>query len=351
MTVKTGNAPLNMSPIKVMIAAVLPALRSTLVAPGFFDPLRRGSSNPINLQVITALEIEPIRYDARINPQLFGSVIPSAINESMKNLQSNNNGDSIHHDANKRQSKVQCVFVHGWGMNSAVWSSFIEQLPDYIEPVCIDLPGHGKFNQSQFENLQDLVDHLLEQSQTVLRDSAIWVGWSLGALPVLEIARQQPGRVRKMVLLASSPCFVKQDGWELAVDETVFDLFAQNLNDNIEKTLRRFLSLQVQGMAESRDVLRILRTAIIGQGLPSTEALSAGLDVLKSTDLRAQLNQLSVPQCWLLGQRDSLVPSELHQYLSVQAGVKSHIINGSAHLPFISHAEEVMQQFLEFIHA
>ena len=244
---------------------------------------------------------------------------------------------------------MQCVFVHGWGMNSAVWDSFIEQLPETIEPVCIDLPGHGEFNQADFGDLQDLVDHLLEQSGVVLNSAAIWVGWSLGALPVLELARQHPETVDKVILMASNPCFVIRDDWQTAVKESVFDLFADNLQQNIEKTLQRFLSLQVRGMAESRDVLRILRAAIVGQGLPSSKALSAGLQVLKYSDLREQVKQLTMPQLWLLGEGDSLVPVALNDYLSVQAGVKSHIISGSAHLPFVSHTEEVMQQFLAFI--
>lgn len=241
------------------------------------------------------------------------------------------------------------MFVHGWGMNSAVWDSFIEQLPDTIEPVCIDLPGHGKFNQSGFNNLQDLVDHLLEQAKQLLNGPALWVGWSLGALPILELCRQSPELVSKVIVVASNPCFVIRDDWHSAVEESVFDLFADNLQQNVEKTLQRFLSLQVRGMEQSRDVLRILRAAIVGQGLPSSEALNAGLQVLKSTDLRGLVKQLEVPQLWLLGEGDSLVPAALAQYLNVQAGVKSHIIGGSAHLPFVSHTEEVMQQFLAFI--
>ena len=243
---------------------------------------------------------------------------------------------------------MQCVFVHGWAMNSAVWDSLIEQLPACIEPICIDLPGHGNFNQNGFKNLQDLVDHLLEQASIKLSGPAVWVGWSLGALPVIELARQNPQHVSKLMLIASNPCFVTREGWTYAVDESVFDLFAGNLQQNFEKTIQRFLSLQVQGMEQSREVLRTLREAITAQGLPSEGALNSGLDVLKISDLRKQLSTLTMPQLWLLGDRDTLVPAGLNDYLSIQSTIKSHIISGSAHLPFISHTEEVMQHFLEF---
>lgn len=228
-------------------------------------------------------------------------------------------------------------------MNSAVWQPFIEQLPDNIEPVCIDLPGHGEFNQRSFSGLQDLTDHLLQQTQH-LSGPRIWVGWSLGALPLLQLASDHADKVSELLILASNPKFVADDDWSQGVEETVFDLFADNLQSNIEKTLQRFLSLQVQGMKESREVLRQLRQLIVNRGLPSADALTAGLEVLKNTDARAQLAELKSPVRWLLGEKDTLVPASLDDYLKSLSGVKSHIIAGSAHLPFISHSDTVLQQ-------
>ena len=59
--IKTGIAPLMPSPIKVIAAAFLPPIRSTLVAPGLLEPSVRGSGSLKALQTKIALEIEPIR--------------------------------------------------------------------------------------------------------------------------------------------------------------------------------------------------------------------------------------------------------------------------------------------------
>ena len=243
---------------------------------------------------------------------------------------------------------MRCVFVHGWGMNSAIWQPLISQLPKYIKPVCIDLPGHGEFNQHSFSTLQDLTDHLIEQTKS-LSWPAIWVGWSLGLLPILQLAQQQPEKVNRLIAFSSNPRFVAGDNWLHGVEEAVFDLFAENLQDNTEKTLQRFLSLQVQGMNDSRELLRQLRQTMLHRGLPSAEALTAGLDVLKQTDLRELVNQLDKPIDWWLGDKDTLVPASLNDYLSSLSGVKSHIIAGAAHLPFISHADQLLPGFLDFI--
>jgi pimeloyl-[acyl-carrier protein] methyl ester esterase len=278
----------------------------------------------------------------------------------MKNPLSEKFHDSIQQDTPEGQcvteqsgaeqcNSVQCVFVHGWAMNSAVWAPLLERLPDSIEPICVDLPGHGEFNQQGFTDLEDLTEHLQSQLQSKLKAPAIWIGWSLGALPVLKLAKQRPDLVKKAFIIASNPCFVKREGWSTAVADEVFDLFAGNLQQNLDKTIQRFLSLQVQGMEESREVLRQLRAAINAQGMASPEALTAGLDVLKSTDLRELLQHLSVPLCWLLGDKDSLVPVQLNDYLNKLSHVKSHIISGSAHLPFVSHVDDVLQQLTDFI--
>ena len=52
---------------------------------------------------------------------------------------------------------VTCVFVHGWAMNSAVWQECIEQLPDWINVVLVDLPGHGSMAEVSAASLDDYV--------------------------------------------------------------------------------------------------------------------------------------------------------------------------------------------------
>ena len=58
---QTGSIPFRTSKIKTATAAPLPPIRSTLVAPGFPEPLSRGSGNPAMRQTRMALEIEPQR--------------------------------------------------------------------------------------------------------------------------------------------------------------------------------------------------------------------------------------------------------------------------------------------------
>lgn len=59
--IAVGSKPFSISPNNVNPAAFLLPIRSTLVAPGFFDPVLRGSGRLISLQVIMAADTEPSR--------------------------------------------------------------------------------------------------------------------------------------------------------------------------------------------------------------------------------------------------------------------------------------------------
>ncbi len=72
VAIRVGRKPLSKSPISVMLAAFLPAMRSTLVAPGLSEPSLRGSENPIILLRIMALEIAPNRYEKIIKAKNVG---------------------------------------------------------------------------------------------------------------------------------------------------------------------------------------------------------------------------------------------------------------------------------------
>ncbi len=239
---------------------------------------------------------------------------------------------------------VTCVFVHGWAMNSAVWDECIKQLPDWINVVLVDLPGHGSMAEVAADSLDDYVQALIPLAHRPV----LWVGWSLGGLAVLRLAELYPQRVAAAMLVATNPCFVSQADWPCAVDESVFKQFASDLNKNQKKTIRRFLALQVKGLADVMNVVRQLQQSIESRGQASIQALNTGLDILLDTDLRQSLKSIDCPLHWMLGVKDSLVPAELAQVLLKDFSQDDVSLQPEAsHAPFISEPEIFVAQLLK----
>jgi len=238
---------------------------------------------------------------------------------------------------------VTCVFVHGWAMNSAVWDECIKQLPDWINVVVIDLPGHGSMAGVKSLVLDDYVQALTP----LVHRPVLWVGWSLGGLAVLRLAELFPQRVAAAMLVATNPCFAARADWSCAVESSIFDQFASDLNKNQDKTIRRFLALQVKGLPDAMHVVRQLQKSIQARGQASMQALNSGLKILLDTDLRQMLKSIDCPLHWYLGAKDSLVPAELAQALTDKYAQENVVLHPYAsHAPFISHDKDFVKQLI-----
>lgn len=245
----------------------------------------------------------------------------------------------------KKTGKVTVVFVHGWAMNGAVWQACFDLLPEWMDVIQVDLPGHGTMADVKAESLNDYVQALA----ALVNRPVIWVGWSLGGLALLQLARCYPERIAGLFMVASTPCFVQKEGWSCAVDKNVFELFADSLEKNTDATIKRFLALQVKGSGVSMSTVRELQQSLQQRGRASIEALRSGLNILATSDLRNELPYLNCPVTWLLGGRDTLVPIALSGALkTLQPNIKNIVEKEAAHAPFISHPENFATALIEF---
>ena len=243
------------------------------------------------------------------------------------------------------------VLIHGWGMNSAVWNSVERRLSKKYRVTRIELPGHGA---SEYDPQQSALTDWAEACLAVAPACAIWIGWSLGGQLAIQAALGAPERISMLVLIAASPKFTRDDSWHAAMPRETLKAFRQELANNSQQALERFLLLQVQGGDQARRVLRILRQA--QQARPETDsaALAQGLTLLLTVDLRRALAQLRCRMLWLLGEQDTLVPGAVAQRLAglkngLREQMQTVILKGAAHVPFISHELESFNAIETFI--
>jgi pimeloyl-[acyl-carrier protein] methyl ester esterase len=165
----------------------------------------------------------------------------------------------------------------------------------------------------------------------------------------LDIAHRYPDRVNSLILLAGNPLFVSLGQWS-GVNPNVLDTFAANLTANCQATLLRFLSLQVNGLSDSKTRLKELKAAIIECNPPDNDSLQGGLEILKRSDLREVLVQLTIPVSVILGDKDTLVPVAVGQQMqNIQPKLELTILERAGHVPFLSHAQELLTLICRFI--
>lgn len=240
---------------------------------------------------------------------------------------------------------VPLVLVHGWGMNAAVWEPLLELLTPKYRVTRVELPGHGysAMNDEHY-SLNAWAEALVE----IAPDNAIWLGWSLGGLVVLQAAVEQLNRnsanIRALYMMSATPCFAQKENWRCAMPVATLQQFAENLEKNVEATLLRFLSLQIKGSEHSRDLLKQLRKGFAKRPAPTAAALKTGLGFLRDANISTELETIRLPIHWTFGQRDTLVPAcaaESIQQLMPDASLQ--VVEGAGHVPFLSHPEDCLQ--------
>jgi len=238
------------------------------------------------------------------------------------------------------------VLVHGWAMHSGIWHDFAMQLAQYYQVTCIDLPGHGHSDNLDNFTLEQVADALVD---AVADEQSCWLGWSLGATVVLDIAHRYPERVNSLVLLAGNPHFTGTEQWPgMKVD--LLEAFSEQLTLDAPATLLSFLSLQVAQLPDYKSLFRNLKTAIMARATPNLDTLQGGLAILKQADLRPALAEVKMPILVLLGTRDTLVPIAVGEAIKALAPtIQVTIIDKAGHVPFLSHPQIVLEAITEFM--
>lgn len=239
----------------------------------------------------------------------------------------------------------ELVLLHGWCMHSGIWGGLADALACEYRVNLVDLPGHGANCHVPLSgNLDELAELILAELPP-----AAWMGWSLGGLVTLAAALQQPHKVQKAVLVAATPCFSKQDNWDLGVSLTARKAFTDGLENDLEGTLDQFF-LNCFGAARVGESLRLLGKSTIMDKLPATSTLRTGLHLLYSNNLLASLGACKTPALYLGGGRDRTInPESFERAAAAMPAASTLMIRAAGHAPFISHPEQFLETVRGFL--
>lgn len=238
----------------------------------------------------------------------------------------------------------ELVLLHGWGLNSEVWSCIVPRLSPHFRLHLVDLPGYGRSQGFAALTLDQMAQVVAERAP----EHAWWLGWSLGGLVASQAALTRPDKVGGLITVASSPCFSADDYWP-GIKPDVLIGFEQQLREDFQRTVERFLALQTLGTETARRDSRLLKQVVLAQALPTVAVLTGGLDILRTADLRQPLAALDRPFLRLYGALDGLVPRKVVPLLdTLWPQSPSHVIAKAAHAPFISHPDVFCQHIIDF---
>ncbi len=244
-----------------------------------------------------------------------------------------------------RAPRRRLLLVHGWGLGSAVWEPLLPTLAEHWRTDRVDLPGYRATadGSDDFDaTARDLVTAMASPPLTLC-------GWSLGGLLALRAALLAPQRVRGLVLVATTPSFVRRAGWSDAQAPELVEALGDGVRRQPEATLRRFVTLLNRGDGKARSLARQHLGHLQQDPRPSAAALKRGLDWLSTVDLRTLLPTIDTPCLLIHGGQDSLIPLAAAQQLaSTLPRARLEVFADAGHVPFHHDRERFCRLLAQF---
>ena len=249
------------------------------------------------------------------------------------------------------------VFHHGWPLSADDWDNqLMFFLKEGFRVVAHDRRGHGRSTQADTGNDMDTyANDVKELVQAIDLRNAVHIGHSTGGGEVARyVARAEPGRVSKAVLIgAVPPIMLKSESNPGGLPIEAFDQYRAGVAGNraqlyLDIASGPFYGFNRTGVQPIDGVVRNWwRQGMMG-------GIKAHYDCIKAfseTDFTEDLKSIEVPVLLLHGDDDQVVPigdSALIGIKLLKQGTLK-VYPGYPHGMATTHADEINKDLLAFV--
>jgi len=210
------------------------------------------------------------------------------------------------------------VFHHGWPLSSDDWDNqMLFFLAQGHRVIAHDRRGHGRSSQTDTGNEMDTyAADVIALAGALDLKNAVHIGHSTGGGEVARyVARAEPGRVAKAVLLgAVPPMMMRSDSNSAGLPPELFDGFRTSLIANRAEFYREiaagpFYGFNREGTKVSQGLIdNWSRQGLMGGAKAQYDCITA----FSATDVTEDLKAINVPVLVMHGTDDQLVPFANH---------------------------------------
>src|SRR3972149_578919 len=237
----------------------------------------------------------------------------------------------------KDQGRGTLGIIHGWGFDSQVMAGLAAELSPCWNTRLIDMPGYGHHHMTGFPPGND---NFASNLISAIPPYCMLVGWSLGGMVAIKIAHSMQDKIKAIILLASTPCFVRKHDWPHGIESTQIKNMAKRVSTENNEVLQEFAGLTARGDISPKETIREFKL-MHKMNKVDPRVLLQGLDILINTDLRIELSELKCRVIMLLGDRDQLVASSTgNATREILPSLQLNYIKAAGHAPFVSKSKQ-----------
>jgi pimeloyl-[acyl-carrier protein] methyl ester esterase len=210
--------------------------------------------------------------------------------------------------------------VHGWcAAGAATWRAQLDSLADEFLVLAPDLPGFGNSPPRHRADAATFGDAVAEIVARTGRTDCVLIGWSMGGLVALEVARRGSEHLAGLGVVDVAPYGRPGADWVLG-GELAANGFSARVDDWIarwpgerEEVVREVTTLAFVDPERHRDVIETLVEDALRAD--AATALAAFVNLL-DCDFRASLPRIAVPVLFAFGGRSTSTTPSVRGYVA-----------------------------------
>lgn len=227
--------------------------------------------------------------------------------------------------------QIPRIFLPGWGFKGSIWQKTVD-LMNYPS-LLLDLPGNKEANLDQITmTLSNKIPH-----------GAVLIAWSLSGLFAIDLCYKFPEKIKKLILVSSSPYFLNDGAWK-----------GISMADRIN-----FMALASENMPALQDKFtKLVAFPSRDKGIPlelkqhlydNNFLLLHHLLFLFSLDLREKFSALNLPILYIHGGKDVIIQENKTNIGMLNQKINYEILPAAGHVPFLTHTPYFISLLQDFI--
>ncbi|WP_203333774.1 alpha/beta fold hydrolase [Planococcus beigongshangi] len=248
--------------------------------------------------------------------------------------------------------KETIIFGHGFGCDQLVWKEVIEAFTKDYQVVTFDYVGCGQSDKSAYSlerygTLHGYKQDLLEVCEALEEESFLYVGHSVSSMIGMLASNERPDLFKKMVMIGPSPHYLNEpDGYQGGFERSDINELLDMMEVNY-KEWAKYLAPVVMSN-EDRPELAANFEKLLCSNDPKIARQFA--EVTFMSDVRADLEKVTVPTLIMLTQDDAIAPMEIGRYVHTQIpGSRLAVMEALGHNPHISDAAETAAVIKDYL--
>jgi len=217
---------------------------------------------------------------------------------------------------------MELVYLHGFATTPEIWGQFWKS--NSLHSSIIRFPSLS-FARIEAES---------QKLGCSLNSNTILVGWSMGGMVAIETALNFPEKIKGLVLLSTTPKFVRSNEYSAGVSETLLKLLRKRIKAGGIDAFHTMLfgDYKPAGLADL-----------------SIEQAMEELEELARIDLREKLADLKLPVLIIHGDQDQICLPEAAEFMRQRiADSQLSILPGVMHAPMIQAPSELKALIEDF---